>query len=282
LFDLSKNLLSLVLLVAGSGTQPVSIAQTKTAPEIKVAAAADLSAAMDKLSAGFEKQSGIHITVSFGSSGNFFAQIQNGAPFDVFLSADKSYPEKLEQSGQTEGAIVPYARGQLVVWTANSTKLDLAPKADHILTSLQSPAINKIAIANPEHAPYGRAAVAALTHDGVYDSVKSKIVLGENISQTAQFAQSGNADVALIALSLALSEPMQHSGHYVLVPQNSYPPIEQAGVVIKSSQHQPEARRFLEYLTSAEARSILHGFGFGDPGLTAPNADAVRAEAPRK
>jgi len=251
-------------------------------PELKVAAASDLSAAMDKLAAGFEKQSGIHIAVALGSSGNFFAQIQNGAPVDVFLSADKSYPEKLKQSGQTDGAIVPYARGQLVVWTANSTRLDLASKDGHVLAALQSPAISKIAIANPEHAPYGRAAVAALMHDGVYDLVKSKIVLGENISQTAQFAQSGNADVALIALSLALSEPMQKSGHYVLVPQNSYPPIEQAGVVVKSSQHKPEARRFLEYLTSAEARSILHSFGFGDPGLTDPNPDSIRAEAPQK
>jgi molybdate transport system substrate-binding protein len=269
-------------MLLAAGTQPVSTAQTKAAPELKVAAASDLSAAMDKLAAGFEKQTGIHIAVSFGSSGNFFAQMQNGAPFDVFLSADKSYPEKLEQSALTAGPIVPYARGQLVVWTADSTRLDLASKDGHILAALQSPAIFKIAIANPEHAPYGRAAVAALTHAGIYDLVKSKIVLGENISQTAQFAQSGNADVALIALSLALSEPMRRSGHYVLVPQNSYPPIEQAAAVLKSSQHQPEARRFLEYLTSAEAKSILHSFGFSDPGLAAPDGDSNRAEAPRK
>jgi molybdate transport system substrate-binding protein len=277
------SLLSFAAFLFAFGMQPVSaVAQTKTAVEIKVAAAADLSAAIEKLNAAFEKQSGIHLAVSLGSSGNFFAQIQNGAPFDLFLSADKSYPEKLEQAGQTEGAIVPYARGQLVVWTANRTQLRLAAKADHILRALASPAIAKIAIANPEHAPYGRAAVAALTHDGVYDQVKSKIVLGENISQTAQFAQSGNADVALVALSVALSEPMRQSGNYVLVPQSSYPPIEQAGVVVKSSQHKQEARRFLEYLTSAEARSILHGFGFSDPGPAVAETHAVRDEAPQK
>src|SRR5947209_1263157 len=167
------------------------------AQELKVAAASDLSAAMQKLTPACEKQTGIHVSVSLGSSGNFLAQIQNGAPFDVFLSADRSYPEKLEQAGQAEpGSLTPYARGRLVIWTAKSSSLHFETKEGNVLSggleALARPEVRKIAIANPEHAPYGRAAVAALQHFGIHDQVKSKLVLGENISQAAQFAQSGN------------------------------------------------------------------------------------------
>lgn len=248
----------------------ISGAAQKSDKDLKVAAASDLSAALEKLGPAFEKQTGIHITVALGSSGNFFAQIENGAPFDVFLSADKSYPEKLEQAGKTEGATVAYARGRLTVWVPNASSLQLSSQANQVLDgnldALAGPAVRKIAIANPEHAPYGRAAVAALAHYGIYEQVKSKIVLGENVSQTAQFAQSGNADAAFIPLSLAASSAMQRQGRWVLLPEESHPQIEQAGAVVKSSQNKLQARRFLEFLIAPEGQAILRDFGFEAPG----------------
>jgi molybdate transport system substrate-binding protein len=267
---LNKMLLLLFFLIACAAAQKSAESNSAVAAtkDLKIAAASDLSAALEKLAPVFEKQTGIHLSVSLGSSGNFFAQIQNGAPFDVFLSADKSYPEKLAEAGKTEGVLVPYARGRLVLWMPNSSSLRLPSKGQVLegnLDELTGPTVRKIAIANPEHAPYGRAAVAALTHFAVYDQLKSKLVLGENVSQTAQFAQSGNADAAFIPLSLAASAPMQRDGHWLLLPDESYPPIEQAGVVVKASQYKPQAARFLEFLVSPEAQALLHDFGFEAP-----------------
>jgi molybdate transport system substrate-binding protein len=266
---LKRILFALVLLaLAGNANAQSSGSASSGSPkttELKVAAAADLTTAIEKLAPAFEKQTGIHVIVSLGSSGNFFAQIQNGAPFDVFLSADRSYPEKLQQAGKTEGAVVPYAQGRLVLWMPNNSTLKLPSKGQELegsLDALNGPAVRKIAIANPEHAPYGRAAVAALTHFGVYDQLKPKLVLGENISQTAQFAQSGNADVAFLSLSLASSGAMRQDGRFLLLPEGSYPPIEQAGVVVKSSEHKAEAQRFLEFLTSPAGQVLLRDFGF--------------------
>ncbi|HZD94217.1 MAG TPA: molybdate ABC transporter substrate-binding protein [Candidatus Sulfotelmatobacter sp.] len=237
------------------------------AQELKVAAASDLTAAMQKLAPAFEKQTGVHLSVSMGSSGNFFAQIQNGAPFDVFLSADKSYPEKLAQAGQADPkTLTPYARGRLVLWTAKGSSLHFTTKDGKTLSGgldvLAGADVHKVAIANPEHAPYGRAAVAAMEHYKVYDQVKPKLVLGENISQAAQFAQSGNVEVGFIALSLALSESMSKSGDYVLLPDDTYPPIEQAGVVVAASKNKELAQKFLNFLTSAEGQAILNDLGF--------------------
>lgn len=235
---------------------------------LNIAAASDLSAAMEQLAPAFEKKTGIRASVSLGSSGNFFAQIQNGAPFDAFLSADKSYPEKLEKTGQAEpGSVIDYARGKLVLWLPNSSQLQLGSQDRQLetLTALTGFGVRKIAIANPDHAPYGRAAVAALQHFRVYDQVKDKLVLGENISQTAQFAQSGNADVAFLALSIARSAPMKQAGRWLALPDASYPAIEQAGAVISSSTHKPQARLFLEFLRSPEAQAVLREFGFEAP-----------------
>jgi molybdate transport system substrate-binding protein len=237
------------------------------AQELKVAAASDLAGAMEKLAPAFEKQTGIHVSVSLGSSGNFFAQIQNGAPFDVFLSADKSYPEKLLQAGQAEpDSLTPYARGRLVLWAAKSTGLHLPSRdgktLDGGLAFLARPEIHRIAIANPAHAPYGRAAVAAMEHFKIYDQVKPKLVLGENISQAAQFAQSGSAEVGFLGLSGALSPALAAQGEYVLLPDESYPPIEQAAVVVAASRNKEQARRLLKFLMSAEGQAILKGLGF--------------------
>ncbi len=257
------------LLVVPAAAQDNNTAEAR-AKDIKVAGAADLTAALEKLAPAFEKQSGIHLTLSLGSSGNFYAQIQNGAPFDVFLSADQSYPEKLEQAGQAEpGSVTPYARGRLVIWVRNDSPLEFAVNSQQVLSekleALLSDKVRKIAIANPDHAPYGRAAVAALQHFGIYDRVKSKLVLGENVSQTAQFAQSGNADVAFIALAQALSETMKRDGHWVALPRDSYPYIEQAGMVVRRSRNKPEALRFLDFMRSPEGQSILREFGFETP-----------------
>jgi molybdate transport system substrate-binding protein len=237
------------------------------AQELKVAAAADLSSVMPRLAAAFQKQTGAHVNVSLGSSGNFFAQIQNGAPFDVFLSADRSYPEKLQAAGLTEpGTLVTYARGRLVLWMPDTSPLHFTAGKSGVLRgdlkSLPGPQVRRIAIADPEHAPYGRAAVAVLQYYGVYQNVKPKLILGENISQTAQFAQSGNADAAFIAYSIALTAPMEKRGHVVLLPQESYPPLDQAAVVPRSSRNKEQARRFLEFLKSGEAQTILRQFGF--------------------
>ena len=182
------------------------------------------------------------------------------------MSADRSYPETLEQTGKADESTAVYARGKLVVWVPN--RLGIEPSNDN-LKILTNSNVKKIAIANPEHAPYGRAAVAAMVHLKVYDQVKSKLVLGENVSQTAQFAESGNADVALISLAQALSDALKNSGRYALVPPDSYPQLEQAAMVLRSSQNKQNAHRFVEFLQSPTAQKILNEYGFETHGLEA-------------
>ena len=184
-------------------------AATAAAQTLTVAAASDLQAALPAIAAQFEKETGHKVALTFGSSGNFFTQIQNGAPFDVFLSADIDYPRRLERAGLTErGSLYQYAIGRLVLWTRNDSGIDLHGG----LSVLTDANVRKVAIANPEHAPYGRAAVAALRHEQLYERVRGKFVLGENISQAAQFVQSGNAEVGILALSLALAPALKAAG----------------------------------------------------------------------
>lgn len=229
---------------------------------LRIAAASDLQAVFPALTARFERDTRHTVDVSFGSSGNFFAQLQNGAPFDLFFSADADYPKRLESSGLTvPGTLVEYASGRIVLWTRNDTRLDLARG----LAILAEPGVRRIAIANPEHAPYGRAAVAALRHEGLYDRVRTKFVLGENISQAAQFAQSGNVEAGLIALSLALAPAMRATGHYVDIPAVYYPPITQTVVVLRSSRQTGVARQFLAFLQRPESRRALQEAGFVVP-----------------
>jgi molybdate transport system substrate-binding protein len=234
---------------------PCAAAQTP----LRIAAASDLQAVFPALTARFERDTRQTVDVSFGSSGNFFAQLQNGAPFDLFFSADADYPKRLESSGLTvPGTLVEYGNGHIVLWTRNDTHLDLA----HGLAMLAEPGVHRIAIANPEYAPYGRAAVAALQHEGLYDHVRTKFVLGENISQAAQFAQSGNADAGLIALSLALAPAMRASGRYVEIPASYHPPITQAVVVLRSSRQPDVARQFIAFLQRPENQRALQEAGF--------------------
>jgi molybdate transport system substrate-binding protein len=232
------------------------------AQEITVAAAADLQFAMQDIAAQYQKQTGRTVKMIYGSSGNFFQQIQNGAPFDMFFSANLDYPRKLESAGQiAPGSFYQYARGRIVLWVMNSSKLNLRAG----LTALTSPEVTKIAIANPQHAPYGQAAVAAMQKEGVYEKVKDKFVLGENISQTASFVVTGTADVGVVALSLALSPNMKDQGRYFEIPTNEYPPIEQACVILSSSKNRDPAQQFLEYIKTPAVADKLHRYGFDLP-----------------
>ena len=240
----------------------VLIAPQATAAEtLTVAAAADLTFALKDVAAQFQQQSEDKLLISFGSSGNFFAQIKNGAPYDIFFSADVQYPEKekLQAAGLIEpGSIYQYAAGKIVIWVPNSSKLDLSQG----LPVLLNPVIGKIAIANPEHAPYGRAAVSAIQHEGIYDKVKSKFVLGEDISQTAQFVQSGSADAGIVALSLALAPAMKSQGRFATIPTADYPPIVQAACVIEATKHLDLAKRFLEFMKQPATLAKMSEYGF--------------------
>src|SRR4030095_17026402 len=183
---------------------------TVFAGEIVVAAASDLNAAAKKFIADFERRPGHTVKLSLGSSGNFHAQIKNGAPFDVFLSADLNYVRDLEKAGLTEAnSSFVYAIGRIVLWGPKNSSIDVRTLG---MKALLQPQARRIAIANPDHAPYGRAAVSAMEKGGVYTGATSKLVLGENISQTAQFVQSGSADIGVIALSLALTDTMKSAG----------------------------------------------------------------------
>ncbi len=230
---------------------------------LTVAAASDLQPVLPRLVAQFEEHTGNTVRVIFGSSGNFVAQIRSGAPFDVFLSADAAYPQQLESAGLTApGTITVYATGTLVLWVRKRSGVagvDVKRGLDALLTDR----VKRIAIANPDHAPYGRAAVAALRARGIYDAVRGKLVEGENVSQAAQFVQSGNADAGLIPLSLARAAAAD--GEYAIIPSRLYPPIEQAAVVVRASHNTMAAREFMAYLQQPDARRVLAEAGFGLP-----------------
>src|SRR5438552_9810395 len=230
------------------------------AGEISVAAASDMNFAFKEIVAEFEKKTGNTVRLSLGSSGNFFAQISNGAPFDLYFSADISYPKKLEEAGLAEpGTLYMYAVGRIVVWVPKGSSIDVASLG---IKALQHPSVKKIAIANPKHAPYGRAAVAAMEHFKVHDAVKDKLILGENISQTAQFVQTGGADIGIIALSLAVAPAMKESGMYWEVPVEAYPRLEQGAVILRAAKDQKTAREFLDYVKGPEGTAVFKRYGF--------------------
>jgi len=237
------------------------------AGELSIAAASDLNFAFKEIVARFEKKTGNTVKLSLGSSGNFFAQLSNGAPFDLFFSADIGYPRKLEEAGLAEpGTLYMYAVGRIVVWVPKGSPIDVAELG---IKALQHPSVKKVAIANPKHAPYGRAAVAAMEYYKVHDTVKDKLVLGENISQTAQFIQTGGADIGIIALSLAVAPAMKASGMYWEVPVEAYPRLEQGAVILKAAKDQKTARAFLDYIKSPEGTAVFKRYGFFLPEKTA-------------
>ncbi len=228
---------------------------------LKIAAAADLQPVLPALIDQFAKQTNEKVDASYASSATLATQILNGGPFSLFLSADLSFPQKVIAAGLADTAApVPYARGTLVLWARNDSPLQ--PLS---IDSLHSPSLRTVAVANAQHAPYGRAAKAALEKLGLTEALKDKLVVAENIAQAAQYADSGNADVGLISLTSALSPQLSSSGKYIEIPGNDYPPILQGAVVLKRGADTAEAHRFLDFLLSPPIRKQL-----AERGLKAP------------
>jgi molybdate transport system substrate-binding protein len=255
-----------VLLFAAA---PNASAQTLQKPcgTVTVAAAADLIYAMNEIAANFRKASGCEVRVSAGSSGNFLTQIENGAPFDLFFSADIEYPKKLEAEGlAAPGSTYPYAVGRIVLWARNDSSLDISKGFE----ALRDAPIRKLAIANPQHAPYGRAAEEALRKAGFYDAIKDRLVLGENIAQAAQFVQSGNADAGILALSVAISPGFRNQGRYWTIPETLHAPIRQGVVILRASKNPEGAQALLAYLKSPAATALLERSGFVPPDAGKP------------
>jgi molybdate transport system substrate-binding protein len=251
---------AILALLAFGVISPPAKPPASTQNEILVAAAADLQFAMDSLIKAFgEFNPSLVIKPTYGSSGNFFAQIVNGAPFDIFFSADMDYPRKLQEQQLSLGPVKQYAIGQIVLW---SKKID--PAKDEMNTLL-SPGIAKIAIADPAHAPYGQRARESLLFYKLFDQVKDRLVLGENISQTAQFVESGAADIGIIALSLARSPAMQRQGgKYWLIPESSHQSLHQGYILLQHAKGNDGAQKFADFTGTAKAVSILKYFGLGD------------------
>jgi molybdate transport system substrate-binding protein len=226
--------------------------------KVLIAAASDLKYALDSIISVFKNVNReARVDVAFGSSGKLYEQISNGAPFDLFFSADIDYPSKLEKKGFIVDRIQPYGIGRIVLW---SKKIDPTSSG---LEVLLKKSIVKIAIANPAHAPYGRRAEEALKKSEIYDQVKDKLVYGENISQTAQFVTTGAADAGIVALSLALSPTMKKmNGYFYVIPDSLHSPLMQAFVMLKHGERHPVALRFKNFMLTKEAREILSYFGF--------------------
>jgi molybdate transport system substrate-binding protein len=267
----SRRIVFLVVAVGiGLTALPVAFRACGGAPEparrgqVRVAAAADLNAAFADLITRFGASHDVDVSVSYGSSGTFYAQLLNQAPFDLFLSADVAYPNQLASRGLTlPQSEFTYAVGRIVVWAPASSTLDVEREG---LQALTQASLAHVAIANPEHAPYGRAAVAAMQSAGVYDRVQPKLVVGENIAQTLQFVQSGAADAGIVALSLALAPNVKGKGRMYEIPVSTYPRLEQGGVILKSAQDVDAARAFRGFLLSADGQAILKQYGFAPPG----------------
>lgn len=238
------------------------LALPAAAGSLLVAAASDLSYCIDELAAAFRKEAPTaELKVSLGASGNFFAQIRNGAPHEVFMSADMDYPTQLAKLGAADGAtLTPYAVGRIALWTLDA-RLDPAQG----MALLRDPRVSRVAIANPDTAPYGRAARAALVRDGLLETVTPKLVIGENIAQTAQFVQSGNAQVGIVSYSALRSPKLAGAGRYYLIPDAGMAPIEQGAIVTRQGAANPDALRFVRFLGSPAARAIFERHGFGLP-----------------
>jgi molybdate transport system substrate-binding protein len=235
---------------------PISLHAQK---QLQLACAADLQPVMPALAVAYEHAAGVHLVTAFGSSATLAQQLANGAPQDIFLSADTAHPQQLVDSGIALGPPTPYAHGVLVLWARTDSPLQPIS-----LNTLKDPRLARLAIANPAHAPYGLAAQQALQHLGLYDQLQPKLAVAENIAQTAQFAESGNAQAGLISLTIASSEHFRQIGSFVPIPPDAYATIQQSGVVLKSSKQQQLARDFLNWLTSPATQAQLKSFGL-DP-----------------
>ncbi|TDN37308.1 molybdate ABC transporter substrate-binding protein [Hymenobacter sp. UV11] len=244
-------LLSSWLSAAAAPTPPA-------APGVTIAAAADLKYVLDSLVTIFNRQHPqARVTAVYGSSGKFYEQLSHGAPFDIFFSADSDYPRRLQQAGLTTGAPTPYALGRLVLW---SKKLNPSAKG---INTLLAPQVQHVAVANPAHAPYGRLAEEVLRHYRLYDQVKPKLVLGENIGQAAQYAATGAADAGLLAYALALSPELRRAGRFYLIPVAAHSPLQQSFVVLKRASGNATAAAFATFMASPAAKQALKKYGFG-------------------
>lgn len=225
--------------------------------QINIAAAADLKFAMDEIVAKFKETNLTDdIDVIYGSSGKFHTQIQQGAPYDLYFSADIAFPRELVKSGFSSSEVIPYAFGRIVLWSATMEASKMS------LNSLTSTQISHIAIANPKHAPYGKRAEEALRDTRLWEKVEPKLVYGENIAHTAQFVQTGNAQVGIIALSLALNPELANKGGYWLIPETLHAPLEQGFIITKRAEQNALAKKFAEYMRSSATRAIMTKYGF--------------------
>ena len=225
-----------------------------------VAAASDLQFALDAIVARFERDTGIAPRVTYGSSGNFARQIEQGAPFELFLSADEAYVARLAERRLTRDDGALYAVGRIVLFAPHGSPLRPDPELKNLAARLASGAAGRLAIANPEHAPYGRAAAQALQSLGLWEVVRPQLLFGENVAQAAQFASSGNADGGIVAYSLALGPALRDRGTFVLLPDSLHAPLRQRMVLLKGAS--PAAARLYDYLRSPAGRAILRQYGF--------------------
>lgn len=242
----------------------LSVSAGRAAETLTIVAASDLKFAMEEIVASFKaSHSGGDVSVIYGSSGKFNTQIQQGAPFDIFFSADIGFAKALRAEGLAVAEPTLYAVGRIVLWssTRDASKMNLK--------DLDDPKLAKIAIANPKHAPYGKRAEEALRAVGLWDKLQDKFVLGENIAQTAQYVQTGAADIGIIAQSLAVSRELASKGGYALIPDDLHSPLEQAYVITRQGGENPLAKTFARYMTSWDARRIMIRYGFALPGETA-------------
>jgi molybdate transport system substrate-binding protein len=251
------NLLTRLMILLAISLLPAA-SHAASSSQMTIAAAADLHQAMDDIVTAYRRDHpAASIKVVYGASGVLLTQIEQGAPFDLFFSADSDYPQKLITEGQAGGAAVPYAVGHLVLWSGS---LDMHGVR---VADLAQPRFGRIAIANPEHAPYGKRAEQALRSAGVWDALQPRLVYGENIAQTAEFARSGAAQVGIIALSLALDPGAK--GSYVAVPDSAFQPLVQSFVLTKQGAGNDLAQDFERYVQRAPARAILAHYGFSRP-----------------
>jgi molybdate transport system substrate-binding protein len=234
----------------------------RAAGTLSIAAAANLTYALDGLDAEFNRaEPGVKVTTALGASGSLVAQIRNGAPFDLFLGADREFPAALVRTGDGIAAtLTPFARGRLVLWTIRP-----ALEVGDVAAAVRNPLVLKLAIANTDTAPYGRAARQAMEKLGVWEAARAKLVTAENISQAAQFVDTGNADAGFVALSAVMSPKLRGRGRWTEVPSALYEPLVQFAVVTRHGQDRAEAARYLAFLRGPEARAVLERLGYGSP-----------------
>ena len=250
LAPLAAFLLALACVTACKDKSPT----TPSHGELTVAAASDLTPVFEELGREFESATKTKVVFVFGSTGMLTRQIENGAPFDLFAAANVSYIDQLDQ----KGLMIPdskaiYARGRITLWTAEGSPIRLQGIAD-----LARPEVQRIAIANPDHAPYGLAAKQALQSAGIWDRVQPKIVYGDNIRQTLQYAQTGNVEVAIVSLSLSVSS----NGRWTLIPEELHQPIDQGLAIMKTTKNEPAARAFITFLNSPQGKATMKKYGF--------------------